>query len=147
MLNSSFDALSISSRVGRAVGLPLLGRRRSAAGPPGSVAARRTRPSSGPSPDTDRAAARSAAGYSPGITVGRPGRPVYRSLRVAAVRSRLLAVCGLLGRAQAGQDEIAGLPDHARLSSAEPYLTPAPHRLRGAVDAVPSPRELTGGVR
>ncbi|MEU3412045.1 hypothetical protein ABZ760_12375 [Streptomyces sp. NPDC006658] len=72
---------------------------------------------------------------------------MYRSLRVAAVWSRLLAVCGLLGRAQAGQDEIAGLPDHARLSSAEPYLTPAPHRLRGAVDAVPSPRELTGGVR
>ncbi|MGW1594983.1 hypothetical protein [Streptomyces sp. NPDC002343] len=72
---------------------------------------------------------------------------MYRSLRVAAVRSRLLAVSGLLGRAQAGQDEIAGLPDHARLSSAEPYSTPAPHRLRGAVDAVPPPRELTGGVR
>nr|WSW48679.1 tyrosine-type recombinase/integrase [Streptomyces sp. NBC_01001] len=46
-----------------------------------------------------------------------------------------------------GQDEIAALLDHARLSSAEPYLTPAPDRLRSAVDAVPSPRELTGGAR
>ncbi|MEU2872807.1 tyrosine-type recombinase/integrase [Streptomyces olivoreticuli] len=52
-----------------------------------------------------------------------------------------------LSDAGGGQDEIAALLDHARLSSAEPYLTPAPDRLRSAVDAVPSPRELTGGAR
>ncbi|MFE7268457.1 tyrosine-type recombinase/integrase [Streptomyces sp. NPDC057592] len=52
-----------------------------------------------------------------------------------------------LADAGGGQDEIAALLDHSRLSSAEPYLTPAPDRLRDAVDAVPSPRELTGGVR
>lgn len=46
-----------------------------------------------------------------------------------------------------GQDEIAALLDHSRLSSAEPYLTPAPDRLRDAVNAVPSPREFAGGAR
>lgn len=52
-----------------------------------------------------------------------------------------------LADAGGGQDEIAALLDHARLSSAEPYLTPAPDRLRDAVESVPSPRELTGGAR
>ncbi|MFI6112859.1 tyrosine-type recombinase/integrase [Kitasatospora sp. NPDC051164] len=44
-------------------------------------------------------------------------------------------------------DEVAALLDHARLSSAEPYLHPDPDRLRQAVDRVPSPRELAGGLR
>ncbi|MDX3231868.1 hypothetical protein [Streptomyces sp. ME19-01-6] len=52
-----------------------------------------------------------------------------------------------LADAGGGQDEIAALLDHSRLSSAEPYLTPAPDRLRDAVDAVPSSREFTGGAR
>ncbi|MER0443292.1 tyrosine-type recombinase/integrase [Streptomyces sp. Edi4] len=52
-----------------------------------------------------------------------------------------------LADAGGGQDEIAALLDHSRLSSSEPYLTPAPDRLRDAVNAVPSPRELTGGAR
>ncbi|GAA4028610.1 site-specific integrase [Streptomyces plumbiresistens] len=52
-----------------------------------------------------------------------------------------------LADAGGGQDEIAALLDHARLSSAEPYLTPDPDRLRTAVDRVPSPRELAGDVR
>lgn len=51
-----------------------------------------------------------------------------------------------LGDAGAGLDEISVLLDHARLASSEPYLTPAPDRLRSAVEAVPSPREL-GGLR
>ncbi|MCX5316675.1 tyrosine-type recombinase/integrase [Streptomyces sp. NBC_00154] len=50
-----------------------------------------------------------------------------------------------LADAGGGQDEIAAMLDHARLSSAEPYLTAAPDRLRNAVDAVPSPRELAPG--
>lgn len=52
-----------------------------------------------------------------------------------------------LGDSGAGLDEIAALLDHARLSSSEPYLTPAPDRLRSAIEAVPSPRELAGGPR
>ncbi|MGA4950979.1 hypothetical protein NCG97_00610 [Streptomyces lydicamycinicus] len=44
-------------------------------------------------------------------------------------------------------DEVAALLDHARLSSAEPYLHPDSDRLRVAVDRVPSPRELAGGPR
>ncbi|MGA4844727.1 tyrosine-type recombinase/integrase [Streptomyces sp. G45] len=52
-----------------------------------------------------------------------------------------------LADAGGGQDEIAAFLDHSRLSSAEPYLTPAPDRLRDAVESVPSPRELTGGAR
>jgi len=44
-------------------------------------------------------------------------------------------------------DEVATLLDHARLSSAEPYLHPDPDRLRQAVDRVPSPRDLAGGLR
>ncbi|MFC8454202.1 tyrosine-type recombinase/integrase [Kitasatospora sp. NPDC057223] len=49
-----------------------------------------------------------------------------------------------LGDAGAGLDEVSVLLDHARLASSEPYLTPAPDRLRSAVEAVPSPRELEG---
>lgn len=52
-----------------------------------------------------------------------------------------------LADAGGGQDEIAALLDHARLSSAEPYLTPDPDRLRAAMDRVPSPRELAEGTR
>ena len=46
-----------------------------------------------------------------------------------------------------GIDEVAELLGHASMSSSQVYLHPDPARLRAAVDAVPSPRELAGVTR
>ncbi|WP_432137175.1 tyrosine-type recombinase/integrase [Streptomyces sp. bgisy154] len=67
--------------------------------------------------------------------------------RIVTPRMLRRAAGSNVADAGGGQDEIAALLDHARLSSAEPYLTPAPDRLRAAVDAVPTPRGLGGGAR
>ncbi|MFE2868810.1 tyrosine-type recombinase/integrase [Embleya sp. NPDC059259] len=67
--------------------------------------------------------------------------------RIVTPRMLRRAVGSNVADAGGVQDEIAALLDHARLSSAEPYLTPAPDRLRAAVEAVPTPRELGGGAR
>jgi site-specific recombinase XerD len=48
--------------------------------------------------------------------------------------------------AGAGIDVVADLMGHAAVSSSQVYLHPDSSRLRAAVDAVPSPREL-GAVR
>jgi integrase len=45
-----------------------------------------------------------------------------------------------------GIDVIADLLGHASVTSSQVYVHPAPGRLRAAVDAVPSPRELAGGT-
>jgi site-specific recombinase XerD len=44
-------------------------------------------------------------------------------------------------------DEVQKLLGHAAMSSTEVYLHPDPGRLRGAVDRVPSPRELGEALR
>ncbi len=44
-------------------------------------------------------------------------------------------------------DEVQDLLGHASISSTQVYTHPDPARLRAAVDAVPSPREVTGGGR
>jgi site-specific recombinase XerD len=44
-------------------------------------------------------------------------------------------------------DEVQDLLGHASISSTQVYAHPDPGRLRAAVDAVPSPRERTGGDR
>jgi integrase/recombinase XerD len=48
--------------------------------------------------------------------------------------------------AGAGIDVVADLMGHAGVASSQVYLHPDSSRLRAAVDAVPSPREL-GAVR
>ncbi|MFJ2867459.1 tyrosine-type recombinase/integrase [Kitasatospora sp. NPDC087314] len=44
-------------------------------------------------------------------------------------------------------DEIAQLLGHSQLSSSEPYLHPAQHRIREAVERVPSPVDTWGALR
>jgi site-specific recombinase XerD len=44
-------------------------------------------------------------------------------------------------------DEVQDLLGHASISSTQVYAHPDPARLRAAVDAVPSPREMAGGRR
>jgi integrase/recombinase XerD len=44
-------------------------------------------------------------------------------------------------------DEVQDLLGHASITSTQVYAHPDPARLRAAVDAVPSPREITGGGR
>ena len=44
-------------------------------------------------------------------------------------------------------DEVQDLLGHASISSTQVYAHPDPARLRAAVDAVPSPREMSGGGR
>ena len=44
-------------------------------------------------------------------------------------------------------DEVQDLLGHASISSTQVYAHPDPARLRAAVDAVPSPRELAGDRR
>jgi site-specific recombinase XerD len=44
-------------------------------------------------------------------------------------------------------DEVQDLLGHASIASTQVYTHPDPARLRAAVDAVPSPREMTGGGR
>lgn len=65
------------------------------------------------------------------------------------VTPHMLRHCMASNVADAGGtlDEIAALLDHSRVASSEPYLHPAPERLRTAVDRVPSPRELSDGAR
>ena len=44
-------------------------------------------------------------------------------------------------------DEVQDLLGHASITSTQVYAHPDPARLRAAVDAVPSPREMPGGGR
>lgn len=91
--------------------------------------------------------------------LGAPMRPdAINELMAAASRRAELDVpirphqlrhaCGSnLADAGAGIDVVADLLGHAAVSSSQVYIHPDKSRLRAAVDAVPSPREQTAGVR
>ena len=70
---------------------------------------------------------------------GLDGPPTPHQLR-HAFASNVLDAGGSVDEAQ----ELLG---HASVSSTEVYAHPDPARLRAAVDAVPSPRELAGEPR
>ena len=66
---------------------------------------------------------------------GVPGSRCRTRIRCGTFASNVLDAGGTL-------DEVQDLLGHASISSTQVYAHPDPARLRAAVDAVPSPREL-----
>jgi integrase/recombinase XerD len=91
--------------------------------------------------------------------IGAPMRPdAINALMVAASRRAGLdlpirphqlrhAFASNVADAGGGLDEIAELLGHRSIGSSQVYMHPDPHRLREAVQRVPSPRELSGAGR